>query len=126
MAQAFLEHVNFTVSDPVKTAQMLCDLFGWHIRWQGEARNGGTTFHVGEKDSYLAVYTPISDLDPTIVSNETLGGLNHIAVVVEDLDEVEKRVISAGYKPFNHASYEPGKRFYFHDENQIEFEVVSY
>jgi len=37
MAPTFLEHVNITVSDPAKTAQMLCDLFDWKVRWQGDA-----------------------------------------------------------------------------------------
>lgn len=32
MKAAILEHVNVTVSDPDKTAAMLCDLFGWHVR----------------------------------------------------------------------------------------------
>ena len=55
---AMLEHVNITVSNPARTAQMLCDLFGWRVRWNGPAKSGGTTFHVGDDDAYLAVYTP--------------------------------------------------------------------
>ena len=31
-----------------------------------------------------------------------------------------------GYEPCNHADYDPGRRFYFDDEDGIEFEVVSY
>lgn len=33
--QATLEHVNLTVPDPDATAAWLCEVFGWHIRWQG-------------------------------------------------------------------------------------------
>ena len=32
---AHLEHTNFTVSDTDATAEWMCDLFGWHIRWAG-------------------------------------------------------------------------------------------
>ena len=53
-----LEHVNYTVSDPDGTAKILCELFGWKIRWQGAAISGGHTVHVGEEESYLALYTP--------------------------------------------------------------------
>ena len=35
-------------------------------------------------------------------------------------------VVEAGFKPINHADYEPGRRFYFHDHDGIEYEVVSY
>ncbi len=52
--------------------------------------------------------------------------LNHIGVVVDELDATEARVIAAGLRPFGHADYEPGRRFYFLDPDGIEFEVVSY
>ena len=52
--QTSIEHVNITVKDPTATAAMLNDLFGWEIRWQGEAINGGFTVHVGTQSDYLA------------------------------------------------------------------------
>jgi catechol 2,3-dioxygenase-like lactoylglutathione lyase family enzyme len=55
-----------------------------------------------------------------------VGGLNHIAVVVEDIDATEAAVIAHGFKTGNHADYEPGRRFYFHDDDDIEYEVVQY
>jgi catechol 2,3-dioxygenase-like lactoylglutathione lyase family enzyme len=56
----------------------------------------------------------------------TPGGLNHIGVVVEDLDAIEAKVKEAGFHPHNHADYEPGRRFYFDGPDDIEIEVVSY
>jgi len=123
---AMLEHVNVTVSDPVATANRLCDLFNWHIRWQGAAKYGGTTVHVGADDNYIAVFSFDTPTAPEKESYSTRGGLNHIGVVVDDLDAAEKRVIAAGYKTHSHADYEPGHRFYFDDDDGIEFEVVSY
>ncbi|MGC1486268.1 MAG: VOC family protein, partial [Albidovulum sp.] len=38
----------------------------------------------------------------------------------------EMLVRAAGYSPTNHADYAPGRRFYFNEENGVEFEVVSY
>ena len=126
MGRATLEHVNVTVSDPAKTADMLCDLFDWQIRWSGDSLNGGKTIHVGSEGSYVALYSPKGQTSSTGSSYENLGGLNHIAVVVKNLDEVEARVKAAGFTPGNHGDYEPGRRFYFHDRDGIEYEVVSY
>ncbi|MFC3613097.1 VOC family protein [Lutimaribacter marinistellae] len=123
---ALLEHANFTVADPEATAAWMARVFGWHTRWQGEAKAGGFTVHVGEKDTYLALYRPSGTPVSGPSSYETVGGLNHIAVVVEDLAQTEGAVRDAGFEPHSHADYEPGERFYFHDDNGIEFEVVAY
>lgn len=126
MQKGMLEHVNLTVSDPRKTAQMLEELFDWKIRWQGPAKDDGLTVHVGTEDSYLAVYSAGEAKDYAAPSYKTRGGLNHIGVVVDDIDATEKRVLKAGFEPHSHADYEPGRRFYFDDADGIEFEVVSY
>ncbi len=126
MTNATLEHVNVTVSDPQKTADRLCQLFGWNIRWQGDAIHGGSTVHVGSDDSYVAVYAHEKLVKGNVDSYTTRGGLNHIGIVVDDLDAVEAKVLEAGYKTHSHADYEPGRRFYFRDDDEIEFEVVSY
>jgi len=125
MPSATLEHVNFTVSDPQATAKRLCALFDWHIRWEGEAINKGYTVHVGSETSYLAIYSRGTPEAPQN-SYETRAGLNHIGIVVDDLDAAEARVKAAGFETHSHADYEPGRRFYFHDPDQIEFEVISY
>jgi len=104
---------------------MLCEIFDWRLRWQGPAKAGGYTRHVGTDSSYIAVYqTAPGACGP--VGREANGRLNHIAVVVPDLDVVERRVKWLGLTPHSHADYEPGRRFYFHDHDGIEYEVVSY
>lgn len=122
---SFLEHVNITVSDPRRTATMLCDLFGWHVRWEGAAKNNGLTLHVGTDDSYLAVYS-MGGLARAGDSYTAVGGLNHIGIVVGDIDAIEARVKAMGFTPHTHGNYEPGRRFYFDDADGIEIEVVSY
>lgn len=126
MTAARLEHTNFTVTDLDKTAAWMADVFGWRIRWQGRAINDGTTYHVGADDSYVAIYRPKGDISDGSSPYVTRGGLNHMGVVVDDLDAAEARVIAAGFTPRSHADYEPGKRFYFDDHDGIEFEVISY
>lgn len=123
---AKLEHVNFTVSDPKRTADLMCQLFDWRIRWEGSSTVGGYTYHVGEEDTYLAIYSEGTPRDSDLSRYRMKAGLNHIGVVVDDLDAVEARVRKAGYEPHSHADYEPGRRFYFYDGDGVEYEVVSY
>jgi catechol 2,3-dioxygenase-like lactoylglutathione lyase family enzyme len=123
---AQLEHANITVSDPAATAKWMQDIFGWHIRWQGDAISGGYSIHVGTKDRYLAIYKPNVPLTAKLDSYTSVGGLNHIAVTVDDLDTAETAVRNQGFHVGEHYDYEPGRRFYFHDGDGIEFEVVQY
>ena len=122
MTSGTLEHVNVTVSDPDRTAGLMSALFGWRVRWRGPAKNGGYSVHVGTDESYLALYRyPKGE-----AGEEDNGRLNHIGVVVDDLDAAEAGVREAGYEPHSHGDYEPGRRFYFDDHDGMEFEVVSY
>ena len=121
-----LEHVNVTVSNPEQTAKLLSDIFGWHIRWQGSAMLDGHTVHVGKDDCYLALYTHSKTAGANEDTYATHGALNHVGVVVENPEEIERRVIDAGLTPHSHADYETGRRFYFDDHDGIEYEVVHY
>ena len=99
---------------PERAAQLMEALFGWHVRWQGAARNGGHTIHVGSDDHYIALYT---GRGAAYSADDFAKGrpLNHIGVEVDDLDAVEAKVAAAGLKPFGHDDYDPGRRFYFLD-----------
>ena len=126
MSEATLEHINLTVADVSATAQVLIDLFDWHIRWQGDAIHGGHSIHVGGESSYLALYSRGELKERQADTYNELFGLNHIAVVVDDIHATEQNVLAAGFKTYSHASYEPGQRFYFDDSYGLEIEVVSY
>ena len=125
MSSLRIEHVNITVADPARTSDLMRALFDWRVRWSGAAQNGGHTIHVGSNDHYVALHG----------GGETAGDaeaftkgspLNHIGVEVDDIDATEARVIAAGLRPFSHADYDPGRRFYFLDPDGVEYEVVSY
>jgi len=126
MKPAHLEHVNITVSDPKATAAMLQGIFGWHIRWEGPSMDNGYTVHVGTEHDYIALYATGTPTPSDIASYQMINGLNHIALTVEDLDATEKLVLAAGFKTENHGDYEPGRRFYFRDHDNVEYEIVSY
>ena len=124
---ARLEHANVTVGDAKKTAAWLGRVFGWEVRWQGSAMNGaGYTIHVGSEQDYLALYEPKPSAPGARPDYKTQGQLNHIGIVVDDLAKAETAILAEGFEARLHQKYEPGERFYFYDENEIEFEIVAY
>src|SRR5690348_15191006 len=92
MALGTIEHANLTVSDIERESALFQKLLGWRERWRGAARDGGETIHVGDDRSYLALYT---DRQPhaRFAKGEPL---NHVGVVVDDLDAAEQVVLDAG------------------------------
>lgn len=123
---ARLEHVNVTVADPDAVAQTFCGLFDWKVRWAGPGMETGRTVHVGDESSYVALFSYGDARNGQGETYRTIGGLNHIAVVVDDIEETAVRVKAAGFIPGETHEYEPGRRFYFVETNGIEIEVVSY
>ena len=122
MPKGRIEHVNLTVTDIERSAALFESLLGWRQRWRGPAINGGETIHVGEDTTYLALYTDRREH----VGQAKGRPLNHVGLLVDDLDAAERTVLEHGLEAFNHGDYEPGRRFYFFDWDGIEFEVVSY
>ncbi len=124
-----IEHANLTVSRPERSAELFKQLLGWEERWRGHSQMGGDTIHVGEPGNgatYIALYTNDDVRALKDLKYSKGQPLNHVGLVVDDLDAAEKTVAAAGLKPFGHDDYEPGKRFYFFDWDGIEFEVASY
>jgi catechol 2,3-dioxygenase-like lactoylglutathione lyase family enzyme len=124
--QAELEHANITVTDPDETAKWMGDVFGWQVRWAGDAMQTGRTVHVGTKGTYLALFSFGGQDRSTDTSYKTVGAMNHIGVTVTDLDATEAKVKAAGFTTHMHGDYEPGRRFYFNDADGIEYECVAY
>lgn len=90
------------------------------------AKGDGRAVHVGTENSYLALYSPGAPVPGTQSSYMTIAGLNHLAVTVDDIDATEAAVLAHGFPTSNHGHYEPGRRFYFHADDGIEYEVVHY
>ena len=125
MSTGRLEHANISVTRPERSAELFKQLCGWEERWRGDSKLGGKTIHVGESGNgagYLALYT-----GDHVTGDYSKGQpLNHVGLLVDDLQAAEEVVVAAGLKPFGHDDYDPGERFYFFDWDGIEFEVVSY
>ena len=101
-------------------------VFDWSMQWEGDTQDNGYSIHIGDTDSYIAIYKLGLKIAPYQRSYAMSGHVNHVGIVVDDLDEIEQRVRSVGFEPHMHADYEPGRRFYFYDDTGLEIEVVSY
>jgi catechol 2,3-dioxygenase-like lactoylglutathione lyase family enzyme len=123
MPTARLEHVNISVTDADRTADLIARLTGWHRRWDGPSLNGGRSIHLGSDDAYVAIHT-----SPSVTGNFVKSvPLNHVGIAVDDLAAAEALVAGEGLVPMNHSDYDPGpKSFYFFDWDGIEWEIVSY
>lgn len=124
-----LEHANLTVTDPERSAELLKQLLGWEERWRGPSQLGGDTIHIGQKENgadYIALFTNDDVRGDKDLRYSKGQPLNHIGLLVDDLDAAERVVLDAGLETFSHGDYEPGRRFYFFDWDGIEFEMVSY
>lgn len=123
--QNTLEHINVTVRDANKTAEILGQIFDWKVRWAGSAKDNGIAVHLGTDNTYIALYSH-DDKHVADTSSKTLTQLNHIGVQVDNLEAIEKKVKALGFTAYNHGDYEPGKRFYFNLDDGLEIEAVSY
>jgi catechol 2,3-dioxygenase-like lactoylglutathione lyase family enzyme len=126
MSTINLEHANVTVTDPDASAALLCRLFDWKVRWEGTAMDAGRTVHVGSEDTYIALYSQPDVTSANVNSYATQGQMNHLGVVVENLNDIKQRVTGEGLIITSEADYEPGRRFYFDTPDGLEIEVVSY
>ncbi|MEZ5720969.1 MAG: VOC family protein [Paracoccaceae bacterium] len=121
---ARLEHVNITVTTPAPPPSGSARSSAGRCR-KGGSIHGGTGLAC-RRGGRLRGALCAAETDRGGGGNYFAWGLNHVGVVVDDLDAAEARETEAGFVPHSHADYEPGRRFYFHDGDGIEWEVVSY
>ena len=96
----------------VTSAELLCRLFDWKVRWKGDSMDTSRTVHVGNTHSYIALYTQSNAKAVEADSYASLGQMNPLGIVVDDIDKIEKCVINEDLSITSHAGSEPG-RFYF-------------
>ena len=115
-----LEHANLNVRSIDEAVRFLTTAFPeFRVRGEGVA-NGTLWAHVGTDETYIA----LNETGKEIVS---AGPLNHLGYVVDNVDSLASRMISAGYREgFAAPPHAHRKRRYFHDADDIEWEFVEY
>ena len=123
----FLEHVNLTTSDLERSIAFYTALFGWTVRWRGEATGEESTVpaaHVGDDRCYVAIFE--SENAGRAPFDYERSGLNHMGFVVDDLEATRARALALGATIHFEPDYAPGRRFYVCDPDGIELELVAY
>lgn len=123
--QAYVEHANITVSnidDAVQFIQTAIPEFKERHRGQTNYR----WCHIGTDDSYIALQEVVARKQ-TDRSPYLDVGINHIGIVVDDVDRVQKRLLAAGYEQNDIGEDNPfRKRVYFYDASGVEWEFIEY
>ncbi|MDA9558197.1 glyoxalase [Vibrio sp.] len=123
-----LEHANITVpSIDAATEFLTIANQDWAIR--KNAHNGQHRWaHIGNLECYIALQEPPHDHIPESLRDTYINlGINHLAMITINIEEVSRRLVEAGYTPNGGIASEANrKRMYFYDSAGFEWEFVEY
>jgi catechol 2,3-dioxygenase-like lactoylglutathione lyase family enzyme len=119
-----LEHVNLTVRDLDRAVAFYTDLLDLRVRWKGPIGDGRRGAHVGDDEAYIALFE--AGRDGEVPFDYSAPGFNHLGFVVDDLDEVLRRLDDMGVAVHLDMTYEPGRHVYCFDPEGHEVELVAY
>ena len=127
--ESYLEHVNITVIDVDEAIRFLQTAMpDWKVRADVSSKESNCRrwVHIGTDTTYLAIEdrgaTQKGPHEPYVNP-----GVNHIGLVVKDVDAVSKRLTDAGYAEGLSSPDNPNRRrIYFFDAEGNEYEFVEY
>jgi len=124
-----LEHVNITVPDidaAIRFLKIIAPDF--EVRKDEKPSDSYRWAHIGNEAYYIALQEPHLDSD----SKERLQpyknyGINHVALVVSNVIEIEQKLLDNGYRKGIDTPVEKyRKRLYYYDDANFEWELVEY
>ena len=124
-----IEHANLTVPDidaAIKFIKIVAPDFD--VRKDERPSEGIRWVHIGNEEYYLALQEPYLDTEPKKRLKAYKNyGINHLALVVSNLQEIKKKLVDAGYKQSIETPEERyRKRVYYFDEAGFEWELIEY
>lgn len=124
-----IEHLNITVPDideAIKFIQIVAPDFKVRKDVKSSTRHRWT--HIGNDECYFALQEAYLGSEPESPRKSYKNyGVNHIAIVVDDLLRVESDLVKYGYKRSIDTPVEKHrKRLYFFDNFGFEWELVEY
>ncbi|ELM6650732.1 TPA: VOC family protein [Vibrio parahaemolyticus] len=125
-----IEHLNITVPDIDAALAFLAIVApDFKVRKDVKSPDRHRWTHVGNKQSYFALQEPhLDSLSPKDFQKTYKNyGVNHIGLVVNDLEVIENRLIEQGYRRGILAPEETfRKRAYFFDKAGFEWELTEF
>ena len=123
-----LEHVNFSVADLEGMIGFITTAFpDFCLRGEGVREAGDHWVHLGDDDTYIALFEATSGPGPSRELYAGQPGINHIGYEVDDVEALRARLAEAGYRESTFPNSHPHrKRIYFLDPEGNEWEFVQY
>ena len=122
----YLEHANITVNDMTQSIHFFQTAFP-QFKVRGGDSETREWVHLGDDITYIAINQAVEDLGNRFNKNYDKIGINHIGFVVENVEEIANRLLSAGYERDYPKQIEKFRiRDYFSDADGNEFEFVQY
>lgn len=126
----YLEHANMSVPDVDEAIHFLMTVapeFKVRKDVSTEGEDPPRWVHIGTDESYIALQGVDPRHRPANQNKYVNFGVNHLALVVPNLDEVVARLVSKGYQPGVAGEDRPfRKRAYFFDRSGFEWELIEY
>jgi len=121
----YLEHANITVNSLPNAIDFFTTAFP-HFKIRGGGFGDREWIHLGDDFTYLALnQTTSQQID--LAKNYNRIGVNHLAFVVVDVEEVANRLLAKGYKRDYPKQIEKYRiRDYFIDQEGNEYEFIQY
>lgn len=124
-----IEHFNITVPDIDAAIDFLKTVApDFIVRKDSTPSDSYRWVHIGNDECYIALQEAHLDAEPIKqLQSYKNYGVNHIGLIVSNVDEVEERLIKNGYKKGIETRIEKfRKRIYYYDSAGFEWEFVEY
>ena len=125
----YLEHENITVFDVAAALKFLKVIDpDFKIRHDEKPPKSHRWVHIGNDENYFALQEPHLDSDSEDHRRTYRDiRINHLGLVVDDLETVVTRLNKHGYRKRIEVEYNPHrKRAYYYDSADFECELVEY
>ncbi|PQJ89929.1 VOC family protein [Aliivibrio sifiae] len=123
------EHANITVPNiDAALAFLLNAAPDFRIKADQTPENSYRWVHVGNESCYFALQEPNDPLTAKDTRRPYQNiSINHIGMIVDDLDNIQLKLLALGYEQNGNITQEKhGRRIYFYDKSGFEWELIEY
>lgn len=124
-----IEHVNITVPDIDAAISFLKVVApDFEVRKDSQPSDSYRWVHIGNDEYYIALQEAHLDATPQKRLQPYRNyGINHLAIIVSNIEEIEANLIDGGYQRGIEAPIEKyRKRLYYFDKGGLEWELIEY
>ena len=122
-----LEHANLHVRHFDDAVRFLKTAFPEFKVRRESITDGLRWMHIGTDDTYIALNETQDERDVNWEPYNGQPGVNHLGYEVDDVDALQERLATAGFKDSTYPNNHPHrKRVYYYDADGNDWEFVQY